>query len=107
MNAFQEEIRAAVREEVRPLIEELKQLLRGGAGADDLATVTKAAKACGLHPDTVRKNYLPKLKKYGAGRTLRISVAELRQVMAEDRVSEVDVDALAEAITKGKGGRRG
>lgn len=99
MTGLQEEIRTAVREELRAFREELLREVRGGS-SEDLTTVPRAAKACGLHPVTVRRQYLAKLRTYGKGRMLRISVAELRRAMAED--SAVDVDARAAEIRKGR-----
>lgn len=100
MNAFQEEIRAAVREELRAFREELLRSVQVAGGTEDLTTITLAAKACGISADTVHKHYLPRIRKYGRGKRIRISVAELRKAMAEEREGEIDVEAMAERITK-------
>lgn len=96
---IEELIRTAVRAELQAFEGRVERLL-GEGRAQDLTTVTRAAKLCGIDADTVRRHYLPRIKKYGTGRKLRISPEDLRRAMAEERSEGVDVDALAERITK-------
>ena len=101
---IEESIRTAVKEGVREAVSQLRGMLT--SGTDDLQSVPKAARAVGLHPSTVREQYLARLTKYGSGRKVRISVAELRQLMrVEASGEEVDLDARADALEK-KGRRR-
>lgn len=86
----------AVERRIGARLDRLERLLQGEGGSQDLTTVPKAAKACGIHAVTVRKLYLPRLTKYRAGRTVRISVAELRRAMEEDAAG--DAEAVAERI---------
>jgi hypothetical protein len=98
VNTIEESIRAAVRDEMRGVSEKLERLL-GGAG-EDLLSIPKAARACGLHPSTVRAQFLGRLTKYRAGRTLRISVSELRQLMRVAASGEESADAIADRIER-------
>lgn len=102
-----EAIRGILRSELRQLEERLERKIGEGVFAGpDLLSVPKAAQAVGLHPSTVRAQYLGRLTKYGSGRKVRVSVAELRQLMrVEASGEEVDLDAKADALEK-KGRRR-
>lgn len=93
-------IRSAVRAELAAFEERMERRIQGEGRAQDLTTVPKAAKACGLHATTVREKYLPRIKKYGNGRTLRISIADLRAAMADD--TGIDPDAVAERIHRSR-----
>jgi hypothetical protein len=97
--SIEDSIRTAVREEIRGVEERLCRLLSGATG-DDLLSIPKAARACGLHPSTVRAQFLGRLTKYRAGRTLRISVSELRQLMRVAASGEESADAIADRIER-------
>jgi hypothetical protein len=96
-------IRGIVRAELRSLEERLERFL-GDGRADDLLSIPKAAKVVDLSADTVRRRYLPRLKRYGAGRLLKVSVAELRRLMAEDAGYCADVDDVVKRLEQKRRG---
>lgn len=100
--SIEDAIAAAVEARLSKRLERIEKAL--ALGGEDLADLKTAAKAVGLHPDTVRKKYLKKLKVHGKGRGRRISVAELRQRMLEEagaEVSDSELDRRADALARG------
>lgn len=105
--SLEDVIAAAVERRLDARLGRLERLLGEGGASGELMTVTAAAKACGLHPKTVRTHYLARVTHYGSGRSLRISAEELRRAMAEDAGATVDTDALLSSIETKRRSRRG
>jgi hypothetical protein len=103
--SIEDAIAAAVEARLSKRLERIEKALALGGG-DDLCSVPKAAKAVGLHPSTVRAQYLKRLTVYGHGKLVRISVSELRAVLRNEAGGDADLEARAASIAASKRGRR-
>lgn len=106
--SIDEQIRAAVRAELSAFEERMGRLFSGGVPAEPLTTLRAAARACGITPETLRRRYLGKLKRYGTGHRTRISLAELQEVMAAEARGEAadNADDAVERIEARRRNRR-
>ncbi len=111
MSALADEIRAAVREELRPLLGRLDALRP--AGLDPLAglDITEAARVAHRSPDTLRRAIREgKLKatRPDGGRQWIVLAGDLEQWMGRRKTQQrVDIEAAGrQALARAVGGRR-
>jgi excisionase family DNA binding protein len=80
---LEEQIREAVRTELRAELTELRQLLVSRPAGDRYLSTAAAAAHADVHPDTVREwMKAGQLPAHHAGRELRVKLSELEAFMA-------------------------
>lgn len=98
------EVRAAVREELAPLLHRLEDALSSAAASDDYLSVNEAAELTGVGANTIRDwIHTGRLPEHRTGRSLRVRRDELHRAMTstKEKPARPSVEEQAARILRG------